>query len=108
MSDSAPESQETQQPVKVEVDASEALTCYANFCRITGTPEELLIDFGFHPPTIDEPTRPIELTERIVTGWHTAKRLLHALQLTVQHHEAAFGVLGEQERGDVNSPRQGK
>ena len=27
------------------------------------------------------------------TNYYTAKRMLHALQLTVQRHEATFGVL---------------
>jgi hypothetical protein len=38
-------------------------------------------------------TQPIVATQRIVMGWHTAKRLLHVLQLTVERHEAAFGAL---------------
>jgi hypothetical protein len=28
-----------------------------------------------------------------VTNYYTAKRLLHALQMTLQRHEATFGVL---------------
>jgi len=28
-----------------------------------------------------------------VTNYFTAKRMLHALQLTLQRHEAVFGVL---------------
>ena len=31
--------------------------------------------------------------QRIVTNYYTAKRMLHALNLTVQRHEQAFGVL---------------
>ena len=81
------------QAMHFDVDDSRAMAGYANFCRLSGTPEELLIDFGFNPHPIGEPTRPVELTQRIVTGWHTAKRLLHALQLTLQRHEAAFGTL---------------
>ena len=38
-------------------------------------------------------TRPIVVAQRVVTGWHTAKRLLNALQLAVERHEAALGVL---------------
>ena len=92
---SAPELQAAQQPQpdQVEVDDSEALACYANFCRVTGTPEELLIDFGLNPQTSAVPTQPIVVTQRIVTNLYTAKRLLHVLQLTVQRHEAMFGAL---------------
>ena len=66
---------------------------YANCCRFSGTPEELLIDFGFNPQPTSTTTHPIVVTQRVVTGWHTAKRLLHVLQTTVKRHEAAFGVL---------------
>ena len=95
VSQSAPEPQAAQQPqpAQVEVDDSEARACYANFCRITGTPEELLIDFGLNPQTFGVPTQPIVVTQRIVTNLYTAKRLLHVLQLTVQRHEATFGAL---------------
>jgi len=66
---------------------------YSNFCRVTGTPEELIIDFGLNPQPFGVPTQPIPVTQRIVTNFFTAKRMLHALQLTIQRHEAAFGVL---------------
>ena len=74
----------------VEVDESKATTLYANFCRLSGTPEELLIDFGLNPQQI---TQSVVVTQRVAIGWHTAKRLLQVLQLTIERHEAAFGVL---------------
>ena len=83
----------TPQLAQVEVDVSKTTGHYANFCRLSGTPEELLIDFGLNPQPIGTPTQPIVLTQRVVTGWHTAKRLLHVLQLTIERHEAVFGVL---------------
>ena len=66
---------------------------YANFCRVTGTPEELVIDFALNPQPFGVPTEPIAITQRMVTNYYTAKRMLHALQLTIQRHEATFGVL---------------
>ena len=39
------------------------------------------------------PTEPVVVNQRIVTNFFTAKRMLHALQLTLQRHEQAFGVL---------------
>lgn len=80
-------------PAHVEVDVSKTTTDYANFCRLSGTPEELLIDFGLNAQAAAPTTRPVAVSQRVVTGWHTAKRLLHVLQLTVDRHEAAFGVL---------------
>ncbi len=78
---------------QVNVETAHAVTSYANFCRVTGTPEELIIDFGLNTQPFGVPTDPITITQRIVTNFYTAKRMLHALQLTLQRHEAAFGVL---------------
>jgi hypothetical protein len=81
------------QRMQVEIDDSKVLALYANFCRVTGTPEELIIDFGLNPQPFGIPTHPIPVTQRIITNFYTAKRMLHALNLTIQRHEAAFGVL---------------
>lgn len=78
---------------QVRVDDSKLVAMYANFCRVTGTPEELIIDFGLNPQPFGVPTEPVVVSQRIVTNFYTAKRMLHALQLTVQRHEQAFGVL---------------
>ena len=88
-----PEAPEQPQSRQVAVDDSRAISGYSNFCRLTGTPEELLIDFGLNTQPFGTPTEPVRVTQRIVTNLYTAKRLLHALQLTVQRHEAVFGVL---------------
>ncbi len=77
----------------IRVDDSKALACYANFCRVTGTPEELIIDFGLNPQPTGMPTEPVQIAQRLVTNFYTAKRLFLALQLTLQRHEAAFGVI---------------
>ena len=69
------------------------MASYANFCRVTGTPEELIIDFGLNPQPVGIPSDPVIVTQRIVTNYYTAKRMLQALHLTVQRHEATFGVL---------------
>lgn len=81
------------QRISVQIDDTKAVASYANFCRVTGTPEELIIDFGLNPQPMGVPTQPIVITQRIIVNFFTAKRMLHALQLTVQRHEAAFGVL---------------
>ncbi len=86
----APEQAQRQQLV---VDASKAHAAYANFCRVTGTPEELIIDFGLNTQPMGVPTEPIEVSERIVMNYFTAKRMLSALSMSLQRHEAAFGVL---------------
>lgn len=88
-----PAQQVQMQAPQVKVDDSKLVAMYANFCRVTGTPEELIIDFGLNPQPFGVPTDPIQVSQRIVTNFYTAKRLLAALQLTIQRHEAAFGVL---------------
>jgi hypothetical protein len=80
-------------PRQVVVDASKAHAAYSNFCRVTGTPEELIIDFGLNSQPMGVPSEPIEISQRIVVNYYTAKRLLAALQMSLQRHEAAFGVL---------------
>jgi hypothetical protein len=89
----APQPQAPQAQQGVRVDDSKLTAMYANFCRVTGTPEELIIDFGLNPQPFGVPTEPVIVNQRIVTNFYTAKRMLHALQLTVQRHEQAFGVL---------------
>jgi hypothetical protein len=87
-------SPQAQQRVQIEIDDSKVMALYANFCRVTGTPEELIIDFGLNPqPFVGMPSHPIPVTQRIITNFYTAKRMLHALGLTIQRHEATFGVL---------------
>jgi hypothetical protein len=85
--------QEQQQGMRVQVEDRHAVTSYANFCRVTGTPEELIIDFGLNAQPFGVPSEAVQITQRIVTNYFTAKRLLHALHLSVQRHEQAFGVL---------------
>jgi hypothetical protein len=84
---------QTQQPVQVQVNDENALALYANFCRVTGSPEELIIDFGLNPQPIGVPKDPIQVKQRIIVNFFTAKRLLAALQMSVARHEAVFGVL---------------
>ncbi len=78
---------------QVNIDDSKAIACYANFCRVTGTPEELIIDFGLNPQPVGPPAEPIAVSQRIITNLYTAKRLLHVLQLTIDRHEYTFGAL---------------
>ena len=82
-----------QQQYQVQVDDNNAAALYANFCRVTGSPEELIIDFGLNPQPVGVPTQPIKVSQRVIVNFYTAKRLLNALALSVQRHESVFGVL---------------
>jgi hypothetical protein len=77
----------------INVDDTKAISCYANFCRVTGSPEELIVDFGMNAQPMGTNDRPIDITQRIVLNFYTAKRLLHALHISVQRHEEVFGLI---------------
>jgi hypothetical protein len=86
-------SEQAQRAQRVEVSDKNAVCLYANFCRVTGTPEELILDFGLNAQPFGMPTEPVEVKQRIVVNYFTAKRMLQALHMSVQRHEQAFGVL---------------
>jgi hypothetical protein len=79
--------------MQVPVDESHIVAHYANFCRVTGTPEELIVDFGLNKQVAGTSPETIQLTQRIIVNFFTAKRLAYALGMAVQRHEQAFGML---------------
>ncbi len=78
---------------QVQVDDTKAVSSYANFCRVTGTPEELIVDFALNAQPTGIPTQPIVINQRVILNYYTAKRLLAALHMSLERHEGAFGVL---------------
>ena len=56
------QAEQAQERQRIEVDDSNALTTYANFCRVTGTPEELIVDFGLNTQPFSVPTDPVIIT----------------------------------------------
>ena len=70
-----------QQQVQIEVDDANVLATYSNFCRVTGSPEELIVDFGLNPQPMGVPKDPIQVKQRIIVNYFTAKRLLAALSM---------------------------
>jgi len=85
--------QPQQQAPQLDVDDAKALACYANFCRVTGTPEEVILDLGLNFTPGGVQSTPVSIQQRVILNYFTAKRMLQALALTVQRHEQAFGVL---------------
>ena len=102
------EHEQAQRAQRVEVNDKNALCLYANFCRVTGTPEELILDFGLNAQPFGLPTEPVEVKQRIVTNYYTAKRMLQALHMSVQRHEQAFGVLETDVQKRVVSGARGR
>jgi hypothetical protein len=82
------------QPVQIPVDATGLAASYANFFRVTGTPEELVLDFGLNTQQMTQSgPEVVKLSHRMVLSFYTAKRLLGALQWAVNRYENNFGVL---------------
>ena len=85
-----------QQPVAqqtIRVDDSDVVASYANFCRVSSTPEELILDLALNPNPFATGEVTLKVSQRIIMNHYTAKRLLGALSAAIQRHEQVFGVL---------------
>ena len=58
-----------------QTDAGDISTVYTNFCKVSMTPEELVMDFGLNPALNPNPNETIKLTHRVVMNFYTAKRM---------------------------------
>ncbi len=85
--------QPVQQQTEVHVDDTGALPSYSNFCRVTATPEEVILDFGLNPQPFAQGRQDVKANQRIVMNFFTSKRLLTALGMTIQRHEGTFGSI---------------
>src|SRR2546430_1484163 len=54
-----PPGQPPGQPPQFTVDTTAMSAAYANFCRVTGTPEELVLDFGLNTQMNPIPSAPV-------------------------------------------------
>ncbi|HUG89572.1 MAG TPA: DUF3467 domain-containing protein [Planctomycetaceae bacterium] len=81
------------QQAQITIDDNAAQALYANFCRVSSTPEELVLDLGLNPQPYATGPQTIRVSQRVILNHFTAKRLLSALSMALQRHEQAFGVL---------------
>jgi hypothetical protein len=80
--------------VQIPVDITGMVSSYANFFRVSGTPEEIVLDFGLNTQQMAAGgPEPVKLNQRLVMSFYTAKRLLGALQWAVSRYEQNFGNL---------------
>lgn len=95
MSEGTPEGTQNPQVQQTEVfvDDSGTVPSYSNFCRVTATPEEVIMDFGLNPQPFATGRQDVKANQRLVMNFYTAKRLLTALGMTIQRHEATFGSI---------------
>jgi hypothetical protein len=96
--------------IKLSLDESSLEASYSNFCRVTGTPEEVIIDFALNPNPFSRQDQKVKIDKRLVMNHYTAKRLFAALQQTIMRHEQNFGVieLNVQRRLSPSAPSQQK
>ena len=82
-----------QQPLPIIFD--EVPITYANFCRGTLSPEEVILDLGFNPNAfgVKVLAEDVEIKNRIILSPSAAKRLLLLLNNMVQNHEQNFGEI---------------
>ena len=92
-----------QRQIPITIDDSQAVAGYANFCRVSSTPEELILDLGLNPNPYAQAETTVKVGQRIIMNHYTAKRLLSALSTALQRHEQAFGVLETDVRKRVQS-----
>lgn len=78
---------------EIVLDEHEAHAAYANFARVTATPEEVIIDFALNPNPFRTGKQDVKVTQRLIVNFFTAKRLASALAMTLQRHEATFGPI---------------
>lgn len=94
-----------QQTTEVVVNDSGAQPTYANFCRVTATPEEVVLDFGLNPQPFTAGGQIVKANHRIVMSPYTTKRLLAAIGMTIQRHEQTFGSIEVDVNRRVSPPR---
>jgi hypothetical protein len=81
------------QTTEVIVDDTGTLPTYSNFCRVTATPEEVILDFGLNTQPFATGRQNVKASQRIVMNFYTTKRLLMAINTTIQRHEQTFGAI---------------
>jgi hypothetical protein len=84
-----------QQQQALPIIFDEVPITYANFCRGTLSPEEVILDLGFNPNAfgVKVLAEDVEIKNRIILSPSAAKRLLLLLNNMVQNHEQNFGEI---------------
>ena len=100
-----PDEKEQQLQSEVVLNEKDAHAAYSNFARVTATPEEVIIDFALNPNPFMPGKQEVNVTQRLIMNFYTAKRLLSALAMTLQRHEGTFGVIELDVRRRANTPQ---
>ena len=92
------------QQTTIQLDDSQVEAIYANLCRVSSTPEEVILDLALNPNPVGGQSQKIRVSQRVILNHFTAKRLAALLAATVQRHEQTFGVLETDVRKRVKTP----
>jgi hypothetical protein len=95
--------------VQAEISLNDkgAHAAYANFARVTATPEEVIVDFALNPNPFMTGKQEVNVNHRLIMNFYTAKRLCSALAMTLQRHEATFGNIELDIRRRAHTPPVG-
>ena len=96
-----------QQGAKLRIMDAQAATTYTNFCIVTSTPEEAVLNFAINlmMPNKDNEVR-VDVSNRIVMSYPSAKRLALTLSNLIQRYEAANGVIDIKAAAQQSAPAQ--
>jgi hypothetical protein len=82
------------QQVQVPIDDAGMENVYVNFYRVSGNPDEVLLDLGMYSQIFTPAgPEPVKLKHRLVMNFVTAKKLAEVLRMVVARHEQAYGVV---------------
>jgi len=81
--------------VQPTIEPADLEPIYTNFARVTGSPEELILDFGLNTAPVGDPASPVpvKIDQRLVMNYFTAKRLFYTLGQSLKRHETNFGEI---------------
>ena len=86
------------QQIQIEVDDEDVPVSYASLARVSGTAEEVTVDFGGPLKQTNSTTATLRVEQRIILNPWAAKRLALTLGQTVARYEQTYGELELDER----------
>ncbi len=77
--------------VRIEIDDADVGASYANWSRVSSTPEEVILDLALNPNPLATGVQKVRISQRVILNHYTAKRLAALLTEAVRRHEQMFG-----------------
>ena len=94
-----------QQQVQLQIDDSQAQTTYSSTVRVSGTAEEINLDFAGPLRPTGPKAATLKIEQRVILNPWAAKRLAVALGQAVQRYEQSYGQLElDPRKRQINPP----